>query len=108
MGQWPCDLRIDPNFQDNSSMEWLLEDDADVVVTALMVRELGPGADPVAYGTSAARVCSDGHLDGPEAHWVRLHSEELRARGMLAAPVSAPESTAAGRARRAAVRGLVP
>ncbi|CAK0890256.1 unnamed protein product, partial [Prorocentrum cordatum] len=59
---WPSSLRIDPNFQDNSTMEWLLEDDADVVVTALMVRELGPCADPEVYGPLAARVREDGRL----------------------------------------------
>ncbi|CAK0890255.1 unnamed protein product, partial [Prorocentrum cordatum] len=75
---WPSSLRIDPNFQDNSTMEWLLEDDADVVVTALMVRELGPCADPEVYGPLAARVREDGHPQGPESHWLQLRAEEHR------------------------------
>merc|ERR1712046_77707 len=40
---WPEDLRFDPNFETLDNLEWLIEDEADVVVTGVLLREFGPG-----------------------------------------------------------------
>ena len=46
----------------------LIEDPADVVVTGVLLRELGRGADPEIYGDSSARVTYG--PDGPERRFI--------------------------------------
>jgi len=81
---WPRDLRIDRNFAKPDRLEWLIEDPADVIVTGVLLRELGRGANPKLYGDAAARV-TEGE-SGPEYEWSRLRIEELREHCMVIRP----------------------
>merc|ERR1712060_949521 len=78
---WPVDLCIDANFPNLVGMEWLIDKEADIVVTAVMLRELGRGANPSVYGGAAARV-TEGKM-GPDYEWSRLRSEEMREGGFF-------------------------
>jgi len=79
---WEQGVRIDPNFSSMDSLEWLIEDEKDVVVTGVLLRELGRCSDPLVYGDAAARV-TEGE-QGPEFEWTRLRCEQLREEGMMA------------------------
>lgn len=78
---WPRDVRIDPHFPTLEGLEWLIEDPSDVIVTGLLLRELGGGAEARLFGDTAFRV-SQGP-SGPEYEWTRLRAEEFRERGLL-------------------------
>ena len=41
---WPRGRQIDPDFETNSGLEWLVKSSSDVVLAAIHVREFGPGA----------------------------------------------------------------
>jgi len=69
---WPSDVDIDPNFSGIGGLEWLLENPDDVVVTGLMIRELGRGADPEVYGTLVTQV------RGPEYLWTEVRAQRAR------------------------------
>ncbi len=71
-------------------MEWLLEDEDGVVVTGLLLREFGRGADiPAPYGDAAARVARG--VYGPEYEWTRLRVEDFMQQELsIAARAAAP------------------
>lgn len=80
---WPRDLRMDPNFRDHSQMEWLVDDERDVVVIGLMYRELGSEADASIYGSLATRLRQEGARKGVEFKWTEILAEHHRSRGLL-------------------------
>ena len=61
---WPASLRFDPNFPAMQDLEWLVEDPANVVVTGMLLRELGRDVDPRIYGDAASLVTAG--ANGPE------------------------------------------
>merc|ERR1712032_23591 len=87
---WPQHVRMDPNFPTNDTLEWLIDEPSDVVVSAVMIREFGPGVDQIAYGACACQV-SDSIQEafswkrgsGPEYAWTRLRSREFASQGLL-------------------------
>lgn len=70
---WPNDVSIDGNFAGLSGLEWLLERESDVVVSALMIREFGQSADTTIFGDLVAKVKS------PEFLWSELRVQQARA-----------------------------
>ena len=80
---WPRDVRMDPNFADLSTIEWLVDDEDDVVVIGLMYRELGRGVDASIYGRLVTQVTRNGHPDGPEYAWTKILAKDHRQRGLL-------------------------
>ena len=73
---WPEDLPIDPSYPTCDGLEWLIEDEALVVPTALLLREFGPRADPGLFGPIARKVQRG--QQGPEYEWTRLRIEHMK------------------------------
>ena len=68
---WPEDLPIDPSYPTCDGLEWLIEDEALVVPTALLLREFGPRADPGLFGPIARQVQRG-------QQWTRLRIEHMK------------------------------
>ena len=75
---WPPDLPFDDHHRSSYGLEWLVEDEADVVVVGLLVRELGKGAEPSVYGETASRVRRMSDSRGPEFAWCEERAQKLR------------------------------
>jgi len=71
---WPADVPIDQNFESLEGLEWLLERQDDVMVSALLIREFGQGADPSIYGDLVTQVKS------PEYVWTEVRVQDARTR----------------------------
>mmetsp|Transcript_25026 Transcript_25026/g.80876 ORF Transcript_25026/g.80876 Transcript_25026/m.80876 type:complete len:414 (-) Transcript_25026:181-1422(-) len=53
---WPRDLRIDPDRDTVEGLEYLVKDDQDVQLTALMFRKFGTHVDEATFGVLPTRV----------------------------------------------------
>merc|ERR1711862_320253 len=54
---WPEGIRFDANFKSLHDIEWLIEDESDVVVTGLLVRLVGSGDQiQTVFGETASQV----------------------------------------------------
>ncbi|CAE8727817.1 unnamed protein product [Polarella glacialis] len=78
---WPPGLRFDPNFTNLDHLEWLVEDPANIVVCGIMLREFGPKADALLFGSLACSVTAGS--DGPEFEWTKLRKDEFRRAGQM-------------------------
>ncbi|CAJ1453861.1 unnamed protein product [Effrenium voratum] len=81
---WPNDSPFDPNFSGLDGLEWLVESEQDVVVSALLVREFGPYVNPVIFGDLATQVRQTGQ--GPQFHWTALRKQDMQQTYSNAAP----------------------
>lgn len=78
---WPSELLFDPSFPNNRELEWLLEQPKDIVVTGVMVREMGPNVDPSLFGPVVSTV-TDGDR-GAEYGYTKCLEQYFRRRGYL-------------------------
>ena len=90
---WPADLRIDPRFESFEGLEWIHESSADLVLTAILVRQFGKGSEE--FGQLNCQVSSDYKkpltaLQGPEYHWSDLRAESYRRKGGVSHKVVMP------------------
>jgi len=77
---WDPQLRVDPNFKDNTALEWIFHSHEDIQLTGLMVREFGPNIDKSKYGDLPTRLLP-AYGRGPEYAWVELLQEHHRQNG---------------------------
>ena len=76
---------MDPNFRSNSELEWLVDDENDVVVIGLMYRELGMEADGSVYGSLATQLRQEDAPGGAEYRWTAIMAEDHRRQGYFVA-----------------------
>eukprot|EP00928_Gymnodinium_smaydae_P071278 TRINITY_DN54909_c0_g1_i1.p1 TRINITY_DN54909_c0_g1~~TRINITY_DN54909_c0_g1_i1.p1 ORF type:complete len:1043 (-),score=83.23 TRINITY_DN54909_c0_g1_i1:6-3134(-) len=84
-------LQFDPDFPDGLGLEWLLESSADVVLTALVVREMGSKCDQAVFGELCSKVRAVSELTQSRDPatlagfcWSALVQEERRRCGLFA------------------------
>eukprot|EP00930_Biecheleria_cincta_P059787 TRINITY_DN45511_c0_g1_i1.p1 TRINITY_DN45511_c0_g1~~TRINITY_DN45511_c0_g1_i1.p1 ORF type:complete len:484 (+),score=73.16 TRINITY_DN45511_c0_g1_i1:106-1557(+) len=75
---WPPELPFDVYYPLGAWLEWLVEDSSAIVVSGLMIREFGRGAqvDRTTYGEAACQVTHGPH--GPGFDWSYRRIHELR------------------------------
>merc|ERR1712232_1452512 len=80
----------DPDYPDGCGLEWLLESSGDIVLTAVLVREMGSACDQSIFGELCARV--EARSDSTQSKdpatlagfcWNKLVQEERRRCGLL-------------------------
>ena len=62
---------MDPNFLNNQALECVVPESEDVVVVALMIRELGGAACPEVHGNMVRSVVGTSD-QAPEYAWTEL------------------------------------
>eukprot|EP00931_Biecheleriopsis_adriatica_P086254 TRINITY_DN60965_c0_g1_i1.p1 TRINITY_DN60965_c0_g1~~TRINITY_DN60965_c0_g1_i1.p1 ORF type:complete len:428 (-),score=41.40 TRINITY_DN60965_c0_g1_i1:113-1396(-) len=80
---WDPALQLDPNFPDNTSLEWLLEEQdsgsCNAVIVGLMLREIGGYSDQQTFGTCPLLgVGCSPQGAGPEYMWSDFLQRQFR------------------------------
>jgi hypothetical protein len=80
LSHWPSNLRIDPKFETNSGLEWLVESSQDIVLSAILVRMFGAGTDAI-FGELNGRVI--GSSRGADYHWTDLRKKDAQSKKLV-------------------------
>lgn len=93
---WDRKLLLDPNFDDNESIEWLVQGStmrrSDVVIVGIMLREIGARANRKVFGYCPHLCPSDSESDGPEYTWSRHLAKRFKRGGFLRGRIKRRES----------------
>jgi len=82
---WPRSLRVDKSFHTHCDLEHLIENTSDLMLSAILVRQFGPGAAPLPAPmcNANAEVLANFHHPrnlgkGPQFHWTFLREEAYK------------------------------